>query len=151
MAGRRVTRRGRNPIPPPPLVEENSHENPKRQENQNVVPPEANDQANLTNLPAPPTDLATMPKEYNGKPADPLWPAHWIDEMERYFMMMTVNEEEKMLCATFMRKGNAHHWWKSTQNYLLTKHAQLTWAIYKEAFFEKYFSRIFRDAMEESS
>ncbi|KAJ4961313.1 hypothetical protein NE237_021223 [Protea cynaroides] len=47
-----------------------------------------------------------------------------------------------------MLKGNAHHWWKSTQTYLLTKHAQLTWGIYKEAFFEKYFPRSSRNSME---
>ncbi|KAJ4975798.1 hypothetical protein NE237_000904 [Protea cynaroides] len=157
MARRRVTRRICNPIPPPPPVEEDSHVNPAAQENLNTAPPVASGQANPTNLPAPPTDLATAimnlaqqlqqiqqvqvnmqaaigmafpaahttpmlavqastvpggsntldhsrliehflkmkPKEFNGKPADPLWPAHWIDEMERNFMMMIVNEEEK--------------------------------------------------------
>ncbi|KAJ4952847.1 hypothetical protein NE237_029679 [Protea cynaroides] len=88
------------------------------------------------------------PKEFNGKPSNPLWPAHWIDEMERNFLMMTIKEEEKVLCATFMLKGDAHHWWKSTRAYLLTKHALLTWDIYKEAFFEKYFPRSFKDSME---
>ena len=39
--------------------------------------------------------LKMKPKEFNGKPSDPLWPAHWVDEMERNFMMMTVTEEEK--------------------------------------------------------
>ncbi|KAJ4938744.1 hypothetical protein NE237_008268 [Protea cynaroides] len=68
--------------------------------------------------------------------------------MERNFLMMTIMEEEKVLCATFMLKGDTHHWWKSTKAYLLTKHALLTWAIYKEAFFEKYFPRSFRDSME---
>ncbi|KAJ4982228.1 hypothetical protein NE237_033065 [Protea cynaroides] len=92
--------------------------------------------------------LKMKPKEFNGKPSDPLWPAHWIDEMERNFLMMTITEEEKVLCATFMLKGDAHHWWKSTRTYLLTKHALLTWAIYKEAFFEKYFPRSFKDSME---
>ncbi|KAJ4967061.1 hypothetical protein NE237_018910 [Protea cynaroides] len=58
-----------------------------------------------------------------------------------------VNEEEKVLCATFMLKGDANHWWRSTRTYSLTKHTQLTWDIYKEAFFEKYFSRSFRDSM----
>ncbi|KAJ4982094.1 hypothetical protein NE237_032931 [Protea cynaroides] len=87
-------------------------------------------------------------REFNVKPSDPLWLAHWIDEMERNFLMMTITEEEKVLCATFMLKGDAHHWWKSSWDYLLTKHAQLTWAVYKEAFFEKYFPRSFRDSME---
>ena len=62
--------------------------------------------------------------------------------------IMTVTEEEKVLCATFMLKGDAHQWWGATEGYLLTKHAQLTWAIFKEAFFEKYFPQSFRDAME---
>ncbi|KAJ4978378.1 hypothetical protein NE237_009158 [Protea cynaroides] len=92
--------------------------------------------------------LKMKPKEYSGKPADPLWPAHWIDEMERNFTMMIVNGEEKVLCATFMLKGDAHHWWKATRTYLKTKHTQLTWDIYKVAFFEKYFPRSFRDSME---
>ncbi|KAJ4980845.1 hypothetical protein NE237_031682 [Protea cynaroides] len=92
--------------------------------------------------------LKMKPKEFNDKLSDPLWPAHWIDEMERNFLMMTTIEDEKVLCATFMLKGDAHHWWKYPRAYLLTKHALLTWAIYKEAFFEKYFPRSFRDSME---
>ncbi|KAJ4974667.1 hypothetical protein NE237_007841 [Protea cynaroides] len=54
--------------------------------------------------------LKMKPREFNGKSSDPLWPAHWIDEMERNFLMMTITEEEKVLCATFMLKGDAHHW-----------------------------------------
>ncbi|KAJ4974099.1 hypothetical protein NE237_007273 [Protea cynaroides] len=92
--------------------------------------------------------LKLKPREFNGKPADPLWMAHWVDKIERNFMMMTLNEEEKVLCATFMLKGDAHHWWRSTRAYLLTKHAQLTWDIYKETFFEKYFPRSFKDSIE---
>ncbi|KAJ4964414.1 hypothetical protein NE237_024353 [Protea cynaroides] len=39
--------------------------------------------------------LKLKQKEFTGKPLDPLWPAHWIDEMERNFRMMNINEEEK--------------------------------------------------------
>ncbi|KAJ4974871.1 hypothetical protein NE237_008045 [Protea cynaroides] len=39
--------------------------------------------------------LKMKPREFNGKPFDPLWPAHWIDEMERNFLMLTITEEEK--------------------------------------------------------
>ncbi|KAJ4961215.1 hypothetical protein NE237_021125 [Protea cynaroides] len=49
--------------------------------------------------------LKMKPKEFNGKPSDPLWPAHWIDEMERNFLMMTITEEEKVLCAHLHAQG----------------------------------------------
>ncbi|KAJ4973179.1 hypothetical protein NE237_006353 [Protea cynaroides] len=83
-----------------------------------------------------------------GKTGRPLWPAQWITEMEKNFRLMTCTEDEKVLFATHMLKEDANAWWNSTRAYLETKHTQVDWEAFKDALFDKYFPKSFRDQME---
>ena len=141
-----ATPEGNHPAPQPHIAQQPAAVQgnfPYPQPLYGVYPPGQMDQSRMVER-----FLKMKPKEFNGKQYGTLWPAQWVDEMERNFRMMTVTEEEKVLCATFMLKGDAHQWWGATEGYLLTKHAQLNWAVFKEAFFEKYFPQSFRDNME---
>ena len=53
------------------------------------------------------------------------------------------------LLASFMLKGEAEHWWISTKKTLpLEKYEILTWIIFLDAFYEKYFPESVRDKKE---
>ncbi|KAJ4967810.1 hypothetical protein NE237_014511 [Protea cynaroides] len=56
--------------------------------------------------------------------------------MEKNFHLMTCTEDEKLLFATHMLKEDANAWWNSTRTYLEMKHTQITWEIFKGAFFD---------------
>ncbi|XP_043714674.1 uncharacterized protein LOC122663027 [Telopea speciosissima] len=90
------------------------------------------------------------PMEFNGLNKEPLPPAIWIREMEITFSMLECIEDCKIWCATCMLKGKADVWWRSTQPNHIATHPDLKWEKFKEAFFENYFPKIYRErkAME---
>ncbi|XP_058211797.1 uncharacterized protein LOC131323981 [Rhododendron vialii] len=69
---------------------------------------------------------------------------------------MAVTDEQKVLLATFMLKGDARRWWEVTKQRLSAPMANLenndappiptviTWAMFTKAFHEKYFPRSYQ-------
>ncbi|XP_043694524.1 uncharacterized protein LOC122645264 [Telopea speciosissima] len=65
--------------------------------------------------------------------------------MEKTLTMIDCTEDYKMWCAAYMLKGEANDWWRSTEPNLVVTHPNLTWEQFKEAFFENYFPKSYRE------
>ncbi|XP_023871514.2 uncharacterized protein LOC111984125 [Quercus suber] len=80
---------------------------------------------------------------------DPIEAETWIMQMEKIFDVVGCIEVQKVSFASFMLKGEAKHWWRSTKNTLpLEKDEILTWTIFLDTFYEKYFPKSIRDEKE---
>ena len=80
---------------------------------------------------------------------DPTKAESWIMQMEKIFDVIGCTELQKVSFASFMLKGEAEHWWISTKKTLpLEEYEILTWRIFLEAFYEKYFPESVRDEKE---
>ena len=67
-------------------------------------------------------------------------------QMEKIFDMVGCTEVQKVYFASFKLKGEAEQWWRSTKKTLpLAEDEILTWTIFLEAFYEKYFPKSVRD------
>ncbi|XP_058222624.1 uncharacterized protein LOC131332425 [Rhododendron vialii] len=95
------------------------------------------------------------PTEFDGPP-NPLDAEEWMKKLEEIFQIMAVTDEQKVLLATFMLKGDARRWWEVTKQRLSAPMANLenndappiptviTWAMFTKAFHEKYFPRSYQ-------
>ena len=72
-----------------------------------------------------------------------------IMQMEKFFDVIGCTEVQKVSFASFMLKGEAKQWWRSTKKTLpLEEDEILTWTIFLDAFYEKYFPESVRDEKE---
>ncbi|XP_057979122.1 uncharacterized protein LOC131165395 [Malania oleifera] len=83
---------------------------------------------------------------------DPVCAENWIQEIEKILDVLNCTERQKVTFATFKLAGEAERWWVSVKQ--MEEHRPipiaLTWARFKELFFECYFSATIRNAkMEE--
>ncbi|XP_057426326.1 uncharacterized protein LOC130719734 [Lotus japonicus] len=72
----------------------------------------------------------------------------WIQELEKIFEALHTTDGEKVNLATFMLKGDAEYWWRSTRLLMTTNQVAITWDSFKTAFLNKYFPDTARDDME---
>ena len=73
----------------------------------------------------------------------------WIMQMEKIFDVVGCIEVQKFSFASFILKGEAEHWWRSTKKTLpLEEDEILTWIIFLDAFYEKYFPESVQDEKE---
>ncbi|XP_030936300.1 uncharacterized protein LOC115961460 [Quercus lobata] len=69
--------------------------------------------------------------------------------MENFFDVIGCTEVQKVSFASFMLKGEVEHWWRSTKKTMPLKEDEiLTWTIFLDAFYEKYFPESVRDEKE---
>ena len=88
------------------------------------------------------------PPSILGNP-DPTEAETWIMQMEKIFDMVGCTEVQKVYFSSFKLKGEAEQWWRSTKKTLpLEEDEILTWTIFLEAFYEKYFPKSVRDEKE---
>ena len=88
------------------------------------------------------------PPSFLGNP-DPTEAKTWIMQKEKIFDMVGCTKVQKVSFASFMLKGEAEHCWRSTKKTLpLEKDEILTWTIFLDAFYEKYFLKSIRDEKE---
>ena len=59
----------------------------------------------------------------------------WVLETEKLFEVFSCSEAHKVLLATFTLQEQARRWWMLVRD----TNTVVTWAQFKEAFFEKYF------------
>ncbi|XP_057961589.1 uncharacterized protein LOC131168476 [Malania oleifera] len=83
---------------------------------------------------------------------DPVRAENWIQEIEKILGVLNCTEKQKVTFATFKLAGEAERWWGSVKQ--MEEHRPipivLTWARFKELFFERYFPATMRNAkMEE--
>lgn len=74
---------------------------------------------------------------------DPIEAENWLRTMERMFTYAHVEETEKVICASFMLRGSAGHWWDTLVS--MGETVDLTWGKFCEIFRTKYFSTTVRN------
>jgi len=84
------------------------------------------------------------PPVFRGKAnVDPSESEYWIEQLEKIFDFIGCGDEEKIICATFMLRDEADHWWRTMQRTLSDPTRQgmpvVTWVQFKELFYTKYF------------
>ena len=68
--------------------------------------------------------------------------------MEIAFKVLKCSDSDKVIFATYMLRGNALDWWESEEEILKSLDKQITWNVFKTAFFSKYFSNSIRTKKE---
>ncbi|XP_037446316.1 uncharacterized protein LOC119316015 [Triticum dicoccoides] len=77
------------------------------------------------------------PPSFSGT-ANPLEAEDWITAMEKAFEAMGCTNEEKVIYAVYMLKSSAFEWWDAHKK-SYPEGTPLTWILFKEAFYKKYF------------
>jgi hypothetical protein len=77
----------------------------------------------------PPTFLGT---------SNPLEAEDWIIAMEKAFDAMGCTDNERVSFATYMLQSSAFEWWDAHRK-SYEQGIQITWKLFKEAFYQKYF------------
>ncbi|XP_073057202.1 uncharacterized protein [Primulina eburnea] len=77
------------------------------------------------------------PKELSGN-TDPFAAEAWIRALEVHFCYMNMGDADLVRCATYMFRDYATLWWEGAKHGIDI--ATLTWARFKEIFYEKYFT-----------
>ncbi|CAL5409671.1 unnamed protein product [Camellia sinensis] len=72
---------------------------------------------------------------------EPLKAEAWVLETEKLFEVFPCSEANKVLLATFTLQEEARRWWMLIRE----TNTVMTWAQFKESFFEKYFPQCVRD------
>ncbi|XP_042454444.1 uncharacterized protein LOC122038660 [Zingiber officinale] len=77
------------------------------------------------------------PTEFKGT-TDPIVAEGWIRSLEMIYDFMQLTDADKVRCVIFMLRDDARVWWEGA--WLTVNLATLTWADFKEVFYEKYFT-----------
>ena len=64
--------------------------------------------------------------------------------IELIFKYMNCSDTQKVHCAIYMLRHQAHFWWESVLRSFENKGKQVTWEQFREAFFQKYYPRTVR-------
>ncbi|XP_043700182.1 uncharacterized protein LOC122650881 [Telopea speciosissima] len=89
-----------------------------------------------------------QPTYFSKVDTNPLQPERWISAMERTFEVLECTDAQKLICVEFQLQDKAAAWWKSARPNLEEIHPNPTWEQFKEAFFENFFPKSFRDEKE---
>jgi hypothetical protein len=90
--------------------------------------------------------LRLKPPAFHGS-ANPLEAEDWLTEVEKIFDAIHCPDEKKVTFATFMLQGGAFDWWGVHKN-KYTEGSVITWKIFKEEFYKKYFPQRVQRKME---
>ncbi|KAF3780959.1 hypothetical protein EJ110_NYTH37887 [Nymphaea thermarum] len=63
----------------------------------------------------------------------------WIEEIERIFVLLEMPEENKVNYGTYLLKGNALDWWKSTLEIRFAGQPSLSWMQFRDSFLDTYY------------
>ncbi|XP_057471994.1 uncharacterized protein LOC130760633 [Actinidia eriantha] len=74
---------------------------------------------------------------------DPLVAEEWLKKLDTIFEVMEVTDEQKLLLATFMLRGEARNWWESMRR-MQPEGVLVSWQRFVEIFNDQYFPRIYR-------
>ena len=80
------------------------------------------------------------PRTFDGSLKDPTKAEMWLSSIETIFRYMKCPEDQKLQCAVFVLTDDAEIWWQSAERSVVTTGGSITWAQFKERFYEKYFS-----------
>ncbi|XP_057976156.1 uncharacterized protein LOC131163583 [Malania oleifera] len=80
--------------------------------------------------------------------SNPIIVENWVQKTEKILKVPHCTDEQKVLYATFQLVGEAERWW-TAMSLLEDKRADpsgMTWSLFKEVFFKRYFPASTRDA-----
>ena len=63
----------------------------------------------------------------------------WVRQIEKIFRVLKCTTEQKVALATYMLEGEVELWWKSARRLLEARELHITWELFVETFYDKYF------------
>ena len=94
--------------------------------------------------------LRNHPPTFKGR-YDPDGAQAWLKEIERVFRVMQCTEVQKVHFGTHMLAEEADDWWISLLPALEQDGAEVTWAIFRREFLDRYFPEDVRGRKRSSS
>ncbi|KAL4373525.1 hypothetical protein AHAS_Ahas05G0090500 [Arachis hypogaea] len=91
--------------------------------------------------------LKANPPAFNGSTA-PAEANNWFQAVERVLQIQHVPYDKFMEYATYQLVGEAQQWWQGKRRLLHQQNMNITWALFKEAFYKKYFLESIKKARE---
>ena len=79
---------------------------------------------------------------------DPDGAQTWLKDIERVFRVMQCTEVQKVRFGTHMLAEEADDWWISLLPILEQDGAEVTWAVFKREFLDRYFPKDVRGKKE---
>ncbi|XP_061376208.1 uncharacterized protein LOC133318233 [Gastrolobium bilobum] len=70
--------------------------------------------------------------------------ARWLQMIEHIFERMVCPEAQKPDYASYQLTGEALTWWTGARALLQAQHIELTWAVFRRVFLDKYFPKAMR-------
>ncbi|KAF3774026.1 hypothetical protein EJ110_NYTH51919 [Nymphaea thermarum] len=77
---------------------------------------------------------------YWGGDGSPDKAEEWIEEIERIFEVLEVPGGNKVKYGSYMLKGDAQRWWKSTREIQFADQQTISWRQFRDSFFSTYFA-----------
>ena len=106
------------------------------QPQQNVAPPVTNEGNGINKLLN--QFRKANPPSFHGE-YDPEVAERWVRQIEKIFGVLECTTEQRVTLATYMLEGEAELWWKSARRLLEARDLHLTWELFVETFYDKYF------------
>ncbi|GMN35310.1 hypothetical protein TIFTF001_042210 [Ficus carica] len=85
------------------------------------------------------------PPELEGS-TDPLEAEEWLTSLQIVLNYMDLTEQEKVFCASYVMKKDAHYWWETVQ--MRRNVLEMTWNDFIKEFNEKFYNRMAMKAQQ---
>ncbi|XP_028798677.1 uncharacterized protein LOC114754097 [Neltuma alba] len=72
----------------------------------------------------------------------------WINRLKKIFKVLDCSSEQKGQMVIYKLEKDADRWWKNTTILLDARNTTVTWEVFLEQFYEKYFLRSVQDERE---
>ena len=66
---------------------------------------------------------------------DPDKAEEWVKAMEKVFSILACTDQQKVAFATYMLEADAEFWWNGAKRLLEESQVDMTWEMFKEAFY----------------
>ncbi|KAL4394681.1 hypothetical protein AHAS_Ahas02G0176300 [Arachis hypogaea] len=73
---------------------------------------------------------------------------NWIQAIERALQAQQVPDEQCVEFGTYQLHGEAQHWWQRMRHIMQPDGIMISWELFRDEFYKKYFSTLVRNAKE---
>ncbi|XP_017420373.1 uncharacterized protein LOC108330397 [Vigna angularis] len=91
--------------------------------------------------------LQHRPAKFSGK-CLPDEADQWLRDMERIYNAKRCSDDNRLAFTKYLLTGEASHWWTSMKAILTDAKSPITWAVFRNKFYEEYFPDSVRYAKE---
>ena len=98
---------------------------------------------NTSNLPNSIRPTRPVSEELNPDKAD-----EWVKAMEKVFSILYCTDSQKVAFVTYILEADAEFQWSGVQQLLEESQTEITWDVFRDAFYKKYFPASVRNAKE---